>query len=95
LGIAYKPGVGDVRESPALEVIRRLKSNGYVVRACDPYADNIPGLELLPLPEAIDGADCIVILTDHKEFKEPGFLEKLNDSINAVIIDTRGLLKRT
>jgi UDP-N-acetyl-D-glucosamine dehydrogenase len=45
LGVAYKPGVADVRESPALNVADQLKSRGFVVLYLDPLVKSVPGLE--------------------------------------------------
>jgi len=67
LGLAYKGGVDDMRESPALEIIDELKKLGADLKIFDPY---IPGKSTVDnLNEALD-AECIVITTDHPEFKE-------------------------
>jgi UDP-N-acetyl-D-glucosamine dehydrogenase len=70
LGVAYKRGVGDVRESPALEILARLREKGAQVAYADPYVPSIDlhgatlkGVELTD--EELAGADCVVILTDH------------------------------
>ena len=71
LGVAYKAEVSDMRESPALEVIRQLRAKGADVRYHDPY---VPELELdgrilksVELSdEALASADLVAILTDHK-----------------------------
>jgi len=68
LGLAYKGNVDDVRESPAVRVIERLKDKNVTVRAFDPHVDEGFG-EQCALDAAVDGADCIVVLTDHDEFK--------------------------
>jgi len=66
LGVAYKGGVDDMRESPALEIIDELKKLGADLRVFDPY---IPGKSTVDnLDEALN-AECIVIATDHPEFK--------------------------
>jgi UDP-N-acetyl-D-glucosamine dehydrogenase len=71
-GLAYKKNVGDVRESPALEVAVGLCKLGAVVTAVDPYADPLhlpPGIGLAELTEPeIAAADAVVILTDHDCF---------------------------
>ncbi|GAH68093.1 unnamed protein product, partial [marine sediment metagenome] len=69
LGITYKAGTGDLRGSPALKIVRRLKEKGYTVRACDPYIKHFTEFPLFSLEETVDGADCLVLLVDHKEFK--------------------------
>jgi len=73
LGVAYKPNVSDIRESPALEVIHLLQQRGAEVTYADPHVPSIGynGSQLSAVPAdeaAIKGADCVVILTDHKEF---------------------------
>jgi len=66
LGLAYKGGVDDMRESPALEIIDELKKLGADLKVFDPY---ILGKSTVDnLDEALD-AECIVIATDHPEFK--------------------------
>jgi UDP-N-acetyl-D-glucosamine dehydrogenase len=67
LGVAYKPGVSDIRESPALKIVKHLQSRGGDVVYHDPHVAELPGLGLssLPLDEAIAGADVAVIVTAH------------------------------
>ncbi len=89
LGMTYKADVNDIRESPALKVIKKLKGKDYLVRVCDPYVKDFTEFPLISLEKAVEGADCIVLLVDHKEFKEiePNkFLKKMR---NNIIIDTR------
>ena len=72
LGLAYKKNVGDVRESPAIQVAHGLRRGGAEVVAADPFADpfHIPtGLMLVePAETEIARADAVVILTDHDAF---------------------------
>jgi len=68
LGLAYKANVDDVRESPALRVVESLAALGYELRLCDPHVNAAFPWPLLPLLEAVKGADCLVLLTDHAEF---------------------------
>jgi UDP-N-acetyl-D-glucosamine dehydrogenase len=67
LGVAYKPGVSDIRESPALKIIQHLQARGGDVVYHDPHVAELPklGLSNLPLDEAIAGADVAVIVTAH------------------------------
>jgi UDP-N-acetyl-D-mannosaminuronic acid dehydrogenase/UDP-N-acetyl-D-glucosamine dehydrogenase len=72
LGIAFKPGTSDVRESPSLALADGLRHLGARVTAVDPHVDpkvaNLE-LELVPLDaETIRDADLVVIATDHAEF---------------------------
>ena len=90
-GIAYKAGTGDLRGSPALKVVRRLREKGYIVRACDPCIRDFTEFPLFSLEETVRGADCLVLLVDHKEFKGIN-LHKLRKKMRgSFIIDTRGI----
>ena len=61
LGVAYKPAVGDIRESPSLKIIERLQSLGGEVVYHDEYVPELTkfGLTNIPLEEALDGADVV------------------------------------
>jgi UDP-N-acetyl-D-glucosamine dehydrogenase len=70
LGVAYKPDVDDLRESPALDVIGLLEQKGAKVSYHDPYIPDLKrdGWDLTSVPdlyEALKNADCVVILTNH------------------------------
>ena len=67
LGVAYKPGVGDIRESPGAEDHRAPAALGGEVVYHDPYVPELPqfGLASAPLDEALEGADVAVIVTAH------------------------------
>jgi len=90
-GIAYKAGTGDLRGSPALKVVRRLREKGYTVRVCDPYIKYFTESPLFSLEETVQGADCLVLLVDHKEFKKINPHELLKKMRGSLIIDTRGI----
>ena len=70
LGISYKGNTGDDRESPAYEIIAELENDGYEIAIHDPH---IKREGLVSLADAIDGADLILILCDHNEFKHPDY----------------------
>ena len=70
LGVAYKRDIDDIRESPALDIIRLLEDQGARVSYFDPhvprFAENGHEFRSVPLtPEAVAAADCIMIVTDH------------------------------
>jgi UDP-N-acetyl-D-glucosamine dehydrogenase len=70
LGVAYKKNIDDIRESPALDVIRLLCQRGAQVSYHDPHVATITedGIALSSVPlsaEALRGADCVMIITDH------------------------------
>lgn len=73
LGVAYKRDVGDVRESPALDVIHLLQQRGAEVSYHDPYVGSLrhEGMDMdsSPLTDAaLAAADCVVVVTDHSAF---------------------------
>jgi UDP-N-acetyl-D-glucosamine dehydrogenase len=70
LGVAYKRDIDDIRESPALDIIRLLEGQGARVSYSDPhvpaFAENGHEFRSVPLnPETVAAADCIMIVTDH------------------------------
>ena len=70
LGVAYKRDVSDMRESPALDIIHLLQEKGAVVNYHDPHVptfshDGMAMTSVTDLHAALDGADCVVITTDH------------------------------
>lgn len=67
LGVTYKPDTSDVRNSPAIEIIRLLREDGYTVDAYDPHA---AGYQYGPLRELAAGADCLVVLVEHRVIRE-------------------------
>jgi UDP-N-acetyl-D-glucosamine dehydrogenase len=93
LGVAYKRDVNDVRESPALHVIKMLIDKGAKVSYSDPYVPTIreEGMELneTPVRQALEaGTDCVVLLTDHSAFNYPEIVH-----LAPVIVDTRNALR--
>src|SRR4051812_44492081 len=67
IGVAYKAGVGDLRESPGLKILRILRERGANVAFHDDYVGALPEFDLgsEPLDEALAGSDCAVIVTAH------------------------------
>ncbi len=74
LGVAYKPDIDDIRESPALDVIGLLQKKGAMVEYHDPYIPTLKtheGAEMRSVPDlmaAVHAADCVVITTNHKTY---------------------------
>jgi UDP-N-acetyl-D-glucosamine dehydrogenase len=92
LGVAYKPDIDDLRESPALDVIHLLQQKGAVVSYHDPYIPQFKhdgwGMESVPdLMPAIRSVDVVVIVTNHKAYDYPAILETA-----AMLVDTRNAL---
>jgi UDP-N-acetyl-D-glucosamine dehydrogenase len=69
LGVAYKPGVGDMRESPAVKIAKLLDERGAKLTYHDPHVPSLsePRLESSPLDRALEAADLVVIVTAHPE----------------------------
>jgi UDP-N-acetyl-D-mannosaminuronic acid dehydrogenase len=99
LGLAYKPDVDDLRESPAVEVARLLGESGALVRSYEPYKPDarLEGLQVVPsLDLALAGAELIVLLVRHKPFLEltPAQIANLTparlivDAVNAWDVST-------
>ncbi|PYM67452.1 MAG: UDP-N-acetyl-D-glucosamine dehydrogenase [Candidatus Rokuibacteriota bacterium] len=95
LGVAYKRGVGDTRESPAFEVISALRTRGAVVTYTDPYVPTLrvgeTDLKAVELTrEALQEADCVLILTNHPEFDYDVVASEAR-----LIVDTRQAIPTT
>jgi UDP-N-acetyl-D-glucosamine dehydrogenase len=89
LGVAYKRDIDDVRESPALDVIRLLRKDGATVRYHDPYVPEVveDGERWCSEPltvEALESVDAVVILTDHSDFDYDQIVEH-----SEILVDTR------
>ncbi len=90
LGVAYKKDIDDVRESPALDIIRLLERRGAKISYSDPHVPHIrfEGLELCSDEASMGNSDCIVIVTDHSGFDYKGLVDRAS-----LIVDTRNALK--
>ncbi|MGA8594917.1 MAG: nucleotide sugar dehydrogenase [Bryobacteraceae bacterium] len=92
LGVAYKRDIDDVRESPALDIIHLLQRLGAVLSYSDPYVPHIATegihLDAQPIFPAVDDADCVVIVTDHRNVDYQAVLER-----SQLIFDARNALK--
>ena len=68
LGLAFKPDVDDLRESPAVQVASELHGEGFEVVAVEPNLDSHEALALVSLEEALESADVVAILVRHRQF---------------------------
>jgi UDP-N-acetyl-D-glucosamine dehydrogenase len=92
LGVAYKADVADTRESPSLEVFKQLVSRGGDVRYCDPHIaalalEDEPYTSVAWTDEEVAAADCVVLLTGHREFLETPRWDRAK-----LVVDTRNLV---
>ena len=69
MGLAFKPNIDDLRESPALYIARRLKADGLEILAVEPNIESHKEFEIVNYKEAIQKADIVTFLVAHKEFK--------------------------
>lgn len=72
LGLAYKPDIDDLRESPAMEIAEILRDKGYKVVACEPNVNTqeVNGFGLYSFDEMLEKSDYLVLAQGHREFKE-------------------------
>jgi UDP-N-acetyl-D-glucosamine dehydrogenase len=90
IGVAYKPGVGDVRESPALKIMRLLAARGGELAYHDDYVPELPerSLSSEPLDAVLAGCDAAVIVTAH-----PGLdVERVVEAA-PLVVDFRGVTR--
>jgi UDP-N-acetyl-D-glucosamine dehydrogenase len=95
LGVAYKRDIDDLRESPALDIIKLLEKQGAVVSYHDPYVSGFSEdghrYESQPLTEATLGeADCVIVVTDHQKIDYD-----LIRRSGRLVVDTRNALRST
>ena len=98
-GLAFKPGTDDMREAPAIYVIKELVKRGAQIKAYDPKAINeakehyLKGVENVMYLESkyavLKNSNALILLTEWKEFRSPDFEELKNQLKNAIIFDGR------
>jgi UDPglucose 6-dehydrogenase len=99
LGLAFKPNTDDVRDAPALAIIRRLLERGGTVRAHDPIANSIARSVLDDsrvaffddMYETVEGADAIVLATEWNEFRALDFERCASAMRGTLLIDGRNV----
>ena len=69
LGLTFKPNIDDLRESPALYVIQKLKADGLDVLVVEPNIEFHPEFEIVPCRKAVADSDIVALLVAHREFK--------------------------
>lgn len=85
MGIAFKPDIDDLRESPALHIAQELNAKGINVLIAEPNVKKHPNLTITEYTEAMAKSDIIVFLVAHKQFKD------LNIPADKVLIDICGV----
>ncbi|MCR4308122.1 MAG: nucleotide sugar dehydrogenase [Candidatus Berkelbacteria bacterium] len=96
LGIAYKPNVDDMRESPSVEIMEQLRAKGAIVEYSDPLVPSFPTMRKYKFdltsveltPKSIRAYDCIVIGTNHDVFDYTMIAEYAK-----TLVDTRGVYR--
>jgi UDP-N-acetyl-D-mannosaminuronic acid dehydrogenase len=90
LGLAFKADVDDLRESPAMDIVRHLqKENIGQLLICEPNLKSHPEFELMRVNDVIKEADIILLLVDHKPFRKI----TASDLKEKIVIDTRGIIR--
>ncbi|HEX4864415.1 MAG TPA: UDP-glucose/GDP-mannose dehydrogenase family protein, partial [Acidimicrobiales bacterium] len=100
-GLTFKAGTDDLRESPALAVLRRVAAKGASIRAFDPTLPDKdhPSLASLPIDladdpySACEGAAALVVLTEWPEFGEMDMRKVAAAMISPSIVDTRNMIE--
>jgi UDP-N-acetyl-D-glucosamine dehydrogenase len=88
VGVSYKAGVGDLREAPALQIMRLLAEQGGELAYHDDFVPELPAFELAsePLEDALDACDVAVIVTAHPGLDVDAILERA-----PLVVDFRGV----
>jgi UDP-N-acetyl-D-mannosaminuronic acid dehydrogenase len=94
LGLSYKADIDDLRESPAIHIVKALAQSGFDILAVEPNVHTLPAdlaafanVQHADLDDAIERADIVVLLVDHKEFK----LVPKSELLARIVVDTRGV----
>ncbi|AUC22207.1 UDP-glucose 6-dehydrogenase [Polaribacter sejongensis] len=98
-GLAFKPGTDDMREAPAIYIVKELEKRGAKVKAYDPkaieeakefYLKDAKNITYCSSKyEVLQGSDALILLTEWKEFRSPDFVEIKQQLKNPIIFDGR------
>lgn len=92
-GVAYKGDIADTRATPAKKFIKLAEKEGFKIKIYDPFVKEW-SYPILGLEEAVQGSDCIVVLTDHSEFRKIDPKEFSARMLNLYSIDTRNIINK-
>lgn len=92
-GVAYKGNIDDTRETPAMKLIKLCEKEGWNVKIFDPRVKKFE-YPLLPLDEAVQNTNLIIIEVDHDDFKTLD-VKRIGGFVhNKIILDTKNILKK-
>lgn len=91
LGLAFKPDIDDLRESPALHIAQALKSQEYDVIAVEPNIQSHDSFAVVDLEQALERADVIAVLVKHSQFMNPDIRQRL---VSKSVLDFCGALRQ-
>lgn len=91
LGLAFKPDIDDLRESPALHIAQALKSQEYAVIAVEPNIQSHDSFAVVDLEQALERADVIAVLVKHSQFMTPDIRQRL---VSKSALDFCGALRQ-
>jgi UDPglucose 6-dehydrogenase len=100
LGLTFKAGTDDLRDSPALFIVQQLLNSGFVINAYDPTVTTKSNTSLSSInvcssvKEAARTSDLLVVLTEWTEFSELDPSELTDVMVNRLIFDTRGIISK-
>ena len=90
LGVSYKGGVGDIRESPALRIIEVLAERGAILSYHDPFVPDLPEFAMSSIPfEDVTDSDAVVLVTAH-----PGVDLGSVVAGASLLVDLRGVTRK-
>jgi UDP-N-acetyl-D-glucosamine dehydrogenase len=90
LGVSYKGGIGDIRESPALRIIEELRGRGAEIFYHDPFVPSLPEFALTStdLDAALKDADAVVLVTKHPDIDHVAIAQEAS-----LFVDLRGVTR--
>lgn len=92
LGVAYKANVDDTREAPAKRIIAKIQKLNWDFSVYDPIVTKADFAKTTDLGKAVNKSDCVLLVTDHEEFKELDLKTLTKKMRNKILFDTRNCL---